>query len=188
VVVILLRRKRNVVGQAYAFQALTPILPDALDALRAYLEGLREQGPSPFRRLPRTHMARWVILTDFFTDPAWKQRHSDHLEVPYLLFTSNFDGGLDSYLDELVSELAPEAAQIWGRCIGSPPAGGAKLKAYLLHNQIDCGFCYAGYGDSTVAQVRAALDLRTRFTEFAVRSQGMSAADTQAAYRREFGA
>ncbi len=64
----------------------------------------------------------------------------------------------------------------------------AQLKAYLLHNQIDCGFCYAGYGDSTVAQVRAALALRTRFTDFAVRTQGMSAADTLAAYGREFGA
>jgi hypothetical protein len=182
----MLRRKRNVVGQAYAFQALTPIRPDAVDALRDYLEGLREHGPSPFARLPRTHMARWVILPDFFTDPAWKQRRSDHLEVPYLLFSSNFDGDRDSYLDELASELAPEAAQVWGRCIGFPQTGRADLKAYLLHNQIDCGLCYAGYGDFTVTQVRAALDLRTRFTEFAVRSQGLSAAQTQAAYRREF--
>jgi len=184
---LMLRRKRNVSGQAYAFQAIMPIVPGEVGALREYLEGLRERGPSPFTRLPRTHMARWVILTDFFSDPGWRQRHIDHLEAPYLVFTSNFDGDLDSYLDDLVTELAPEAAQIWGRCVGYPAEGGPALKAYLIHNQIDCGLFYAAYGDATVGEVRAALDLRTRFTDFAVRSQGLPPAQLQAAYRKEFG-
>ncbi len=47
--------------------------------------------------------------------------------MPYLLFTANFDGDLDSYLDELVHALAPEAQEIWGRCIGCPrPADAAR--------------------------------------------------------------
>jgi hypothetical protein len=187
-VTLTLKRNPNVSGQAYGFQAITPIVATEVDALRAYLHGLRADGRrSPLARLPRTHMARWVILDDFVTDPAWKQPHADHLVVPYLVFTSNFDGPLDTYLDELVSALAPEAPQIWGRCIGCPPGGGAELKAYLMHNQIDCGLFYAAYGKASVAKVKAALDARTRMIDFAVRSQGLSPEARQAAFRSEFG-
>ena len=56
----------NVSGQAYAFLALTPVKPGEEPALRTYLEGLRTPGPSPFARVAGTHMARFVIVEQFF--------------------------------------------------------------------------------------------------------------------------
>jgi hypothetical protein len=177
----------NVFGQAYGFMAMTPIAPGEEAALRAYLEGLRDRGPSPLGRVAGTHMGRWVIMEKFNCDPAYDQPHPETLEIPSLIFSSNFDGPLDPYLDRLCEQFADDAPEIWGRCIGCPqPARGQALKAYLKHNQINCGFFFAAYGQATVEQVRASLDQRERLIAFAVRGQGMAAAELQRAFVAEF--
>jgi hypothetical protein len=180
-------RSSNVFRKAYFLMVLTPVRPGEEEALRAFLAGLRGPGEgerSPMARLDRTHIARWLVLDDMPHDPAAPH---DHLDMPYLLFTSAFDGDLESYLDELVDALAPEAGEIWGRCVGCPdPAAGAPLKRYLRHNQLDSGFFFAAYGDSTVADIRRALDKRTRLTAFVLRTQGMEPAALQQEFVREF--
>jgi hypothetical protein len=178
-------RSTNVVGNTYTLLVLTPIQPGEEDALRAYLEAL-PRDDSPLARLPRTHLARWLILDDMPAPPG-RDLH-DPLGGPYLLFTSAFDGDLDSYLGELAERLVPAAGEIWGRCIGCPqPAAGAALKAYLAHNQIDCGFAFAAYGDASVARIRSALDKRERLIDFAVRAQELEPARRRAAFLDEFG-
>ncbi|MGH2942873.1 MAG: hypothetical protein ACRDLN_08905 [Solirubrobacteraceae bacterium] len=178
----------NVSGQAYAFMAMTPVKPGEEDALAEYLRGLRGRGPSPLAKLSRTHIARFVIVEDFHNDSSWKQRTEEHLDLPYLIFTSNFDGDLDSYLDELCEKLAAEAREIWGRCIGCPEsAKGAALKAYLKHNQIETGIFFSAYGHATVPDVKQALERRERLVDFAVRSQGLAPEPLQKAFLAEFG-
>jgi hypothetical protein len=164
--------------------AITPIKPGCEPELRSYLEKL-SQSASPFAKLPRTHFARWVILSDWVNEAD--QPRQEHLSGEYLIFSSTFDGALESYLDELCELLAAEAAEIWGRCIGSPSAaGGPALKAYLLHNQIDIGFFVAAYPRATVAKVKQSLARREQLSEFAVDSQGMAPAELQAAFQAEF--
>ena len=181
--------KANVSGQAYAFMAMTPVKPGEEEALATYLRGLRDGGPSPFARVARTHLARFVIVADFHNDRTWRQRKEEHLDVPYLIFTSNFDGALDSYLDELCKALGPEAQQIWGRCIGCPEkAGGAALKQYLKHNQIDTGIFFAAYGTAPIGKVKRALAHREQVMEFARTSQGLDPAALQQAFLAQFGA
>ena len=163
----------NVTGQAYAFMAMTPITPGE---------------ERPLAKLSRTHMARFVIVPDFHNDKAWKQRREEHLDLPYLIFTSNFDGDLDSYLDELCSKLAPEAKEIWGRCIGCPDEPkGAALKRYLKHNQINTGIFFAAYGHATVPTVQRALRQRERMIAFACAAQGLEPAELQRRFIDEFG-
>jgi hypothetical protein len=178
----------NVSGQAYAFMAMTPVKPGEQDALAAYLRGLCDRGRSPLARLPRTHLGRFVIVDDFHNDPSYRQRREEHLDLPYLIFTSNFDGDLDSYLDELCERLAPEAKEIWGRCVGCPEsASGAELKAYLKHNQIQTGMFFAAYGEAPTATVKRSLRQRERMTEFAVATQGLEPAELQRRFLDEFG-
>jgi hypothetical protein len=178
----------NVSGQAYAFMAMTPVKPGEHDALADYLRGLRAAGPSPLAKLPRTHLGRFVIVEDFHNDPSWKQRKAEHLELPYLIFTSNFDGDLDSYLDELCEKLALEAQEIWGRCVGCPEnAKGAALKAYLKHNQIDTGISFAAYGQAPIGTIKRCLRQRERMIDFARSSQGLEPEALQQAFLRELG-
>lgn len=178
----------NVSGQAYAFMAMTPIKPGEERPLAEYLRGLRDRGPSPLSKLPRTHMGRFVIVPDFHNDPTWKQRHEEHLDLNYLIFTSNLDGDLDSYLDELCEKLAPEAAEIWGRCVGCPQSPrGPALKRYLEHNQIKTGIFFAAYGHATVGTVKQSLRQRDRVIAFAIRSQGLEPEALRQAFLTEFG-
>lgn len=178
----------NVSGQAYAFMAMTPVKPGEEDALADYLHRLRDRGPSPLAKLARTHLGRFVIVPDFHNDASWKQPKEEHLDLPYLIFTSNFDGDLDSYLDDLCEKLAPEAKEIWGRCVGCPEsAKGAALKTYLKHNQIDTGIFFAAYGAATVGTVKRSLGQREQMIEFARTSQGLGAEALQQAFVQEFG-
>ena len=169
-------KSTNVSGQAYALTVMTPIEGAREAELRAYLESFRDEGrPSPFSKLPRTHFARFVIVHDYYSEP--EQQHQDHLATPQLVFTSNFDGDRDSYLDEFCA--LPEAREIWGR-------SGVELKRYLLENQIDTGFFVAAYGKHTVPEVKAALAQREQLTQFAVASQGQPPDDLQAAFKDAF--
>jgi hypothetical protein len=180
--------RANVSGQAYAFMAMTPVKPGEEQALASYLRGLRAAGPGPLERLPRTHLARFVIVPDFHNDRSWKQPKEEHLDVPYLIFTSNFDGDLDSYLDELCTALAPEAREIWGRCIGCPAsASGEALKRYLKHNQLDTGIFFAAYGAAPIGKVKQGLAHRDEMIEFARTAQGMEPAALQRAFLARFG-
>ena len=179
----------NQTGQAYAFMAMTPIKPGEEDALAEYLHGFRDHGrPSPLAKLPRTHMGRFVIVPDFYNDKTWRQRKEEHLDLRYLIFTSNLDGDIETYLDELCEKLAPEAAEIWGRCVGCPDdPKGQPLKHYLKHNQINTGIFFAAYQDATVARVKHCLHQRERMIEFAVASQALAPAALQQAFLHEFG-
>lgn len=147
-------KSTNVSGQAYAFMAMLPVTPGLDYKLTSYLRAL---DPSPFASLPRTHFARFVVITDFHNHPSWKQRKEEHLDLPYLIVTSNFDGDLDSYLDELCA--SPEVVAMSQLCVGCPkPATPSTLKAYFKHNQIQTGVFFAAYGGATVEQVHAALE------------------------------
>ncbi|MEA2194173.1 MAG: hypothetical protein QOG42_607 [Solirubrobacteraceae bacterium] len=179
----------NQTGQAYAFMAMTPITPGEERPLEEYLHAFRDHGQeSPLAKLPRTHMGRFVIVPDFHNDKTWKQRREEHLDLHYLIFTSNLDGDVETYLDELCEKLAPEAPQIWGRCVGCPENPKAQvLKNYLKHNQINTGIFFAAYQDATVPRVKHCLHQRERMIEFAVAAQGLAPAALQQAFLHEFG-
>ena len=84
-------------------------------------------------------------------------------------------------------KLAAEAKEIWGRCVGCPAdATGPQLKAYLLHNKIDTGFFVAAYPHATVAQVKGALDGRSRLIDFAVRAESLGPDELWQSFMEEF--
>jgi hypothetical protein len=87
--------------------ALTVILPIRIDLQAQLLEALQQHASGSFlARSPSTHFARFVILHD--PDQAIHQ--------PHLLFTSNYDGALETYLEELSAEAADELDQIFSCC------------------------------------------------------------------------
>jgi len=109
---------RNVSGQAYALTVLTPIEHGREQALTAYLDALGDGDASPLARVPGTHLARWVVIGQVKRQEG--QRRPDALKAPRLLFTSNFDGSLNPYLEALRTGLAGDADAIWGNCTGYP--------------------------------------------------------------------
>ncbi len=176
----------NISGQAYSLTVLTPIVAESESRLVHALDTLAPGAESPLAQVPGTHFARWVVISDVVYEGAPQRR--DHLDLGRLLFTSNFDGELGPYLENLRAGLGVHADAIWNHCVGYPGSADADAFAsYLRAHQIKSSLFFGAYGDRTVEQVKSALSARKDLTEFAMAAQGMGAAELQAAFREEFG-
>ena len=175
---------RNVSGQAYALTVLTPILDGHAADLTAHLEALPEGEASPLARVPGTHLGRWVVIGQV-KHQGHGQRHRDALKASRLLFTSNFDGELDPYLEKLQTGLGEDADAIWGHCRGYPGRG-AGFARWLKAHQLEAALFFAAYGTHTLEQVHANLDKRTRLIEFALEAQGLGPEDLRSRFLERF--
>lgn len=176
----------NVVGQAYTFMALTAIVPGRTEALRQHLASMPTAADSPLAKMEQTHFARFVIIPQL-VDLGPPPKTRDTLKNEYLLFSAEFDGLLQGFLNGLCDAMAVEVDAIWEHCVGYPGAGDrAAFERYMRHNQIDTTFPFAAYPDATVSDVREALALRSRLIDFAIRAQTMDLATLEQSYREEF--
>jgi hypothetical protein len=177
---------RNVSGQAYALTVLTPILDGHAQALTEHLESLPEGPASPLARVPGTHLARWVVI-DQLKYMGHGQRHRDALSESRLLFTSNFDGPLDPYLEALRTALGEDADAVWSHCRGYPGHHDrAGFAPWLRAHAIEAALFFAAYGGQTLEQVHSNLDKRARLIEFALGAQGLDPADLKARFEEAF--
>jgi len=177
---------RNVSGQAYALTVLTPILDGHVKPLTEHLEALPEGAGSPLARVPGTHLARWVVI-DQVKYQARGQRHRDALSASRLLFTSNFDGPLDPYLEALRTGLGEDADAVWSHCRGYPGHDDAAGFAdWLRAHALEAALFFAAYGGQTLDQVHANLGKRSRLIEFALGAQGLEAADLKERFLEAF--
>jgi hypothetical protein len=151
---------------------LSVVRPDRADPLRSTLRGLRRDGkPDPFAG-ERTHFARLVVI---------------ELEGPRLLFTSRFDGDERPYLQAIAG--AGSAASVWGECeIGGEPTPERVLEHLLdPHVRLQGDYVIRLLEPQvTVAQVRAALALRSRLSAFALRVQEHAPVDLAREFGHEF--
>jgi hypothetical protein len=176
----------NTAGQAYALSVLCPVEPQRLDALEEALAALPLGEASPLARVGTTHFARWVVIDQLVYEGDGQK--PDTLAHPYLLFTSNFDGGVDDYLLDLCRASLADLHAVWRHCIGCPERRAAKpLAGYLRRHSVDTTMFYAAYPKATVADVRRSVLLRQRFSEFAVRSQRLEPNALMRAFHRNFG-
>jgi hypothetical protein len=177
---------RNTSGQAYALTVLTPIEPGHESALVRYLGAIESGAGSPLAGVPGTHFARWVVINDVVYEGGGQAR--DHLKLGRLLFTSNFDGTVEPYLEALRTGLGQAADEIWSHCVGYPGRQDpAAFAAYLREHQIESALFFSAYGERTVPEVVRSLELRHQVIAFALRSQGLAAAELQTAFRKELG-
>jgi hypothetical protein len=177
---------RNVSGQAYALTVLTPILDGHVQPLTEHLEALPEGPESPFARVPGTHLARWVVI-DQVKYQGHGQRHRDALSSSRLLFTSNFDGPLDPYLEALRTGLGEDADAVWSHCRGYPGhEDRAGFAGWLRAHALEAALFFAAYGGHTLEQVRSNLDKRARLIEFALGAQGLDGAELKARFEEAF--
>ncbi len=177
----------NRLKQVYGLTALSPIEGGRTDgvanaaAIRDELAELGTGEDSPFARVPKTHLARWVVVDDVPNHgvPA----REDHTASKYLLFTSNFDGELDPYLDGMIEAIPDVVHRLYQYCIGYPGVEDrAAFRAYIRRCQIETTLLFGGYPGATLAEILRALDLKSRYVAFLAAHQ----CDTGADLRRAF--
>ncbi len=135
-----------------ALTALTPIIPGQRARLQEVLASVRARidsgGPTPLDQIGTVHFARWVVIPD---DQDGGQ----------LLFTTNFDGPWDDYIEDFAAESAESFEAIYSNCVGWPGAQDVDaFKAYVRQHQIPEDVYYRAYPTATVRQVKAALKLK----------------------------
>src|SRR5918998_1865065 len=134
--------------------ALTPIIPGRRAQLQQVLATLRERiasgGPTPLEDIGTVHFARWVVLPD-------------DADGGQLLFTSNFDGPWDDYIEDFANQSAASFDAIYSNCEGWPENGARDVvafKDYVRRHELTSDVYYRAYPMATVRQVRSALKLK----------------------------
>jgi len=175
-------------GQVYGLTILSPIIEDdRLDIchsmeLRWYLGHLPRDYRSPFAQLSSTYLARLVVMDDvvYVGAPACEE----HLKSRYLVFETNFDGDLDTYLTRMARETPEFVDAVWQHCAGYPGVSDiAAFVSYMKKCQVKTTFFFADVNDRTVEQTRKALRTQAALAHFIEKHQGRPAAELQ----REFG-
>jgi hypothetical protein len=177
----------NQSGQVYGLTILSPILEgDSIDichatALRWYLASLPRNHTSPFAQVSSTHFARLVVMDDvvFVGAPA----REEHLNSRYLVFETNFDGDLDTYLTRMAREIPDFVDSVWKHCAGYPGVTDlAAFAAYMKKCQIETTFFFADVNDKTIQQNLKALQVQSALAHFIEVNQGKPAAEIQKSF------
>ena len=171
-------------GSVYGLTILSPIIDDDKATpshdlqIRNYLAKLSTREDSPFARAPGTHLARLVVMDDviYVGMPSCEE----HLKSKYLIFESNLDGDLDTYLAGLAANIPGHLDAIWKHCVGYP--GAANRKAfidYMKACQLTTTFYFAAVNDKSVPETLRALQTQAAVTEFIATHQGADPASLQ---------
>ena len=172
-------------GQALALTVLAPIQAGQESALADALGDLPVREGSPLARVPGTHFARFVVLDAPVYEGEPQKR--DSWKASRLLFTSNFDGPLERYLDGLRTGLGAEGDDIFGHCVGYPGHVDAQAwTAWLLAHRVRSSLFFGAYGDQEVQTVQENIATRARLATFALEAQGLAPAELQARFREAF--
>ncbi|WP_158944355.1 hypothetical protein [Granulicella sp. S190] len=164
-------------GKVYGLTILSPIIDDEQVTpshdlqIRNYLAQLPIDEQSPFALAPGTHLARLVVMDDviYVGMPACEE----HLKSKYLIFESNCDGDLTSYLTGLAATIPEHLNAIWIHCVGYP--GTTNLQAFLNYMkscQIDTTFFFAAVNDKSVPETLRALQTQHAVADFIANHQG----------------
>jgi hypothetical protein len=169
-------------GNVYALTILLRIRAGFTEELRAAARAL-PRDPSPFENLPRTHFARLVVIDRFaFEGPA---QEAPDVRGEFLLFTAVIDGKeCRDYLQALWD--VEDLRAIWGLCENAPDDALAFVRWMLAH-QLTARAFFRDY-DGTVAEVKAALELRDEVRAFALANQYVTPPDLYKRFREVFAA
>ena len=202
----------NISGKAYALTILSPIRNaragdrSCADAVRDTLENWNQLQNSPMARVPQTYLARFFVLDDVFTEslpganvfdtasdmlpvvPDSLRRAvlpaEEHLQSKYLVFSSDFHGDLDVYLQGMWQTIAPEVQGLWQHCYDFDTVkDAASFVAYMKRCQLTAALFFVGSNDEPLEEQLKALYLKQEFSRFALESQGLPTAELKVRYQ-----
>src|SRR5215204_2300729 len=143
-----------------ALTVIAPIKTDEADALERILTEIGkdvERNPHVrFRDTPSTHFARWVIL----------ERRPKVGKC--LLFVSNHDGCLQSYMRELVQAVGPGMEEVWSKCEGYPPGAAqdvARFTEFIKRHSVEHQAFYIALPGASVRDISNCAHLREMVNE-----------------------
>jgi hypothetical protein len=181
-------------GNAFALTMLCPILPGISPdsqgvasgnthsaVLRDLLLTLHVNEKSPMAQVPNTYLCRFYVLSD--VPYQGKPAYNEHLKSEYLVFSSNFYGKLDLYLEGMWNALENGVRTILQHCVGGSTVRDApSFIEYVKKCQVTTTFFFNGSTDEPLEQQLKNLYLKQEFSKFVFANQGKSPPELQQAF------
>ncbi len=178
----------NQAGNAYGLTTLCPIINGSQQdrsyaaLIRDRLHELELHEKSPMAKVPNTYLCRFYVLNDVFYEG--KPAEYERLKSKYLVFTSNFHGELEPYLQGMWNAARETIEQIWEFCVGFDRVHDADgFVEYIKKCQVTTTYFFNGSTDESLAEQLKALYLKQEFSKFAFENQGKSAEELQLAFK-----
>jgi hypothetical protein len=186
----------NKSGKAYALTLLCPIrqgspeqCPEGMPEqtysalIRYQLQQLRVSEESPMAKVPNTYLSRLFVLDD--VPYQGKPANLEHLKSNYLVFSSNFHGELEDYLNGMWNTVNAELKAVLQYCVGfEKVTNAATFIDYIKACQVTTTFFFVGSTDDSLAEQLKSLYLKQEFSKFVFENQGKGAAELQAAFEQ----
>jgi hypothetical protein len=180
-------RNKYGLGKAVTFNVITPMsrvgtlivkgLLKILDTLKWTQITAKELSFLPF--------VHWVVVKRNQFPHLDPEQPVENLNYDYLFFLSTFNGPWGPYIDAFADVLYEPLDAVWFWSVGYPFARPvARLKTYIIHNQIESDHAYSAYPGASVRDVRAAVDLYDELTKFAETSKNLTPAQFDTEYNR----
>ena len=127
----------------------------------------------------------WVVVKrDQFPHLEPKQP-KEELNYDYLFFLSTFNGPWGPYIDAFADVLYEPLDAVWFWSHGYPFARPvSRLKAYIVHNQVELDHAYSAYPGASVRDVRDGLELYKQLTDFTKNTKDLDADQFDREYNR----
>ena len=186
----------NKSGNAYALTTLCPIrdgvpeqCPEGMKGqthaacLRHLLQDVvRVSEDSPMARVPNTYLSRFYILSD--VPYQGKPAILEHLNSNYLVFSADFYGELEPYLDGMWKAIEPAIRDLLEHCWGFETVhDSAGFIGYIKKCQIQTTFFFNGSTDEPLAVQLKNLYVKQEFSKLVFENQGKSAQQIQLAFQ-----
>jgi hypothetical protein len=177
----------NVAGKAYIMNALSPVRPwlawfQRLEYMAA--RALPAVLLAPLLGLSFIHFARWVIIKrDQWPDLG---QGKQTLRNDYLLFSSNFNGTWDQYLDAFSDGNPTGVDSAWITSTKFPHSiPSTPFKDYIRVNQVDTDYYYNATPGAAQRDIKSALRVRRALQRLAEQHAVLTPVDFQKAYIAE---
>jgi hypothetical protein len=149
-----------------ALTLIVPIEPDRVDALDGLLTAIgrkvRDNPDLPADKLSTVHFFRWVIL----------RKSEAGTSRDYLAFESNYDGALDTHLEDLCRVGGEALQRIYSHCAGyTPGANGAQgnhaaLCGFLKKHMVEHSTFYRANPHRRASRIKLEAEVREAIESF----------------------
>ncbi len=186
----------NKSGNAYGLTALIPIKngSEAGESYASKVRGLLQEWSleknehSPMAQVPNTYLCRFYVLNDVFYQGS--PAREEHLKSKYLVFTTNFHGELEPYIQGMWSKAQTELKKLLQHCVAFERVKNVEdFVNYIKRCQVDNALFFNGSTDDSLAEQLKALYLKQAFSHFVFTHQHLinkgaaSAAELQKAFK-----
>lgn len=178
----------NVAGKAYAITVTTPMPPWKTGFLRAVFWvigtlGVPKKDQENLVKLSFIHFARWVIIPRGAFPRLSDTQPAETLQYDYMLFTSNFNGSWEQYIDAFSEVIPGGMNNIWRWSVGYPGSRPiSPFLAYIAQNQYDNDYYYNATPGASTTDIVRALELQAELDTFLPQSAAMSTTEFTPAF------